>query len=357
MSVVKDLRTRMPWDVGKRLLASLDIPKGHGWDKTVERLEKNSDHVEVHSDELISSLKEHFVCGEKLSRFYEVPKDELAKVRRVLLSHKISASAFSKKYPALLSDAEIEKNYNQAKHTLIDVIKSEDGVAAVFASLRAIFVREQLDADDLPSELADKLAQYDEIVGVRLIKFQAMDIVWIPHDGTFVDVRVDFPRGMHHDQGLAALEATRAAFQTVVGTEPLGTPVNLFPLINLIYKEAKEGVVVEMAFGTTTASLKHEKMRRSGTDLRLEKYHQGGKAALKTPIEPYRLSVEYSLSFDGVTSLPELSLNGTSRMAGSPEPKLLDVTIRKCVGLADYEHVRSRIEHFILKHRATTKKK
>jgi hypothetical protein len=67
----------------------------------------------------------------------------------------------------------------------------------------------------------------------------------------------------------------KRTLHTLLGAEPLGTPVNLFPLIDTLYR-SNEGRVVELGFGTTTASLKHERMRRTQTCLRKETYHKGG---------------------------------------------------------------------------------
>lgn len=350
------MRSRVPWDVAKRILSQCEIPKGHGWEKTLERLDGRAPEFEAHADDLAEALEEHYICGEKLTRFYELKPKTTSDIRSVLASAKPPKNDFSNSYPALIDQEQIESSYPQ-KHTLAAIKKNDDGIAAIFASSRAIYVREHIDTNDFPEEIASTLSGYDEVMGVKLIKYQAMDTVWVPHHGNFVDIRVDFPRGMHHDQALVAIERTREAFHQVCGGSALTEPVNLFPLIDLFYKSSGEGNVVEMAFGTTTASLKREKMRRSKTDLRKEIYHQGGKKALKTPIEPYRLSVEYDVRLGATISAPEISFNGNSRMTGSANPILQDVVIRKCIGITDYEYVRDRVEHFIRVHKATLKKK
>lgn len=350
VEVANDMRTRVPWDVAKRIFLSLGAPKSQGWDKTVEKLEDASGQVEEFNDGLIAALQQHYMCGEKLTRFYKLKQRDIRTLREYLEQAHPTESVFQRSYPALLPEKDVEKQYLRPP-SLTHVAKTEDGIAAIFASVRAVSVRETIDDAELPKELA---SAYDEVVGLKLIKFQAMDVIWVPHDGDYVDVRVDFPKGMTHDQGVAAHEATKKALRDLIETELLLSSVNLFPLINLIYRQRTEGSVVELAFGTTTASLKHEKMRRRHTCLRQEVYHKGGKAALSTAIEPYRLSVEYSVDYGAVTSFPELSLNGSARMIGSTNPVVSDVVIRKCLGLSDYEHVRSRIEHFIALHNASS---
>lgn len=344
--IVGDMATRMPWDVGQAVFAIANLKKGHGWDRTVQRY-KGVQGTEEQSAQMAELLRQHLLCGEKLSRFYEVSPADLTKLRKAVEGLTVGKSDFADAYPLLLTDAQIAASFPQP-HKLIAIEKNDDGLAIVFGSSRAILLRETLDKSDLPEEALDALSGYDQLVGVKLAKLQAIDIVWIPHTGTTVDVRVDYPKGMHQDVAGVAHERVRELLAQLVGFDALSTPVNLFPLINQLYQKSNEGTVVELAFGTTTASLKHEKMRRSGDCLRDEKYHLGGKAALASPIEPYRLSVQWDVAVGtDVTSRPELSLHGSSRVAMGSVPTLMDAVFRRCVGLADYEFVRSRLESLL----------
>lgn len=345
--IAKTMASRMPWDTAKRVFDSGEIEKSHGWDNTVRKLaDENADDEEA-AAYLSGALSHHILCGEKLSRFYKLSKVDMDALRVAALDLQPKNTEFRKAYPSNISDELIEETFPQ-KHTLAAVEKNDDGVGLVFASTRAVEMRQPIELDILPEDAAELLEGFSEVVGIKLIKFQAMDVVWIPHKGSFVDVRVDFPRGMHLDTGSAAHEATTTTLAKLIQTDYLASPANLFPLIKKIYEAPKEGSIVELAFGTTTASLKHEKMRRGGKDLRNEKYHQGGKSALNTPIEPYRLSVRWDFDLEAdVVSHPELSLNGNSRMNSSATRTIQDINIRGCVGVADYEFVRERIEHYM----------
>jgi hypothetical protein len=44
------------------------------------------------------------------------------------------------------------------------------------------------------------------------------------------------------------------------------------------------------------------------------------------------------------TSSPELSIHSNSRIAASDNPSVTSAAVRRCMGLADFEHVRSRME-------------
>jgi hypothetical protein len=286
-AIAKTMKARMPWDTARRVFDSGEIKKAHGWENTVRKLVETSAGDKTAINYLSAALKEHILCGEKLSRFYRLTRKDMSLVRNAAVELDPKDSAFLKAYPSAMSETQIEESFPQ-EHTIVAVETNKDGVGVVFASTRAMEVRQPIDLAELPESTAEALDRYDEVLGVRLLKFQAMDVVWIPHNGSFIDVRVDFPRGMHRDTAAATHQTVRDTFAKLTKSTHLTTPINLFPLIGKIYDDPNEGNVVELAFGTTTASLKHEKMRRSSACLRKEKYHKGGKQALNAPIEPYR---------------------------------------------------------------------
>lgn len=344
--IARTMRSRMPWPVGRKVLVENGFPRGRGWEQTVEKLGSAKQEEGTQVDELVVALREHTLCGEKLAGFYKVDPEALARAREKVLSAEIKATAFSEAFPASLPEDELADQ--PSGFILTAVESSDDGIAVVFSSVRVITVREDIEPEDMPEAAAGVFEDYEQIIGLKTVRFQAFDVVSLPHDGAYIDVRVDYPAGTHHDVALSAHARTIDAFHKIVGDPLLSDPINLFPLIDRIYNDPKEGIVVELGFGTTTASLKNEKMRRKQLDLREEQYHKGGKAALKSPIEPFRLSVTWKRKAgDGLFSNPELSVNSNARAAGGEHPTIENVVIRKCMGQADYEFVRSRIEHHL----------
>lgn len=345
-SIAQAMRNRMPWPVGQLVLAENDVPRGMGWDRTVARLTKDENLHEEKSEALANNLREHILCGEKLTRFYKLDLSEMESLREAILNVAIPETPFSSRYPASLTDEELKQAPTEL--TIAAVERLDDGLAVVFGSVRVVTLRESLDQEELPEAALEALHGYDELVGVRHVRLQTMDVVWVPHDGQYVDVRIDYPQGMLREVGDVAHERVRGAIATLVGRDILSSPENLFPLIDLIYSNQGEGLVVELAFGTTTASLKHERMRRRTSCLRSENYHKGGKAALMAPIEPYKLSVVWKLPIgEGKFTKPELSLYSSARMSGGEHPVLSDAIIRRCVGSSDFGHVRDRIEFYL----------
>lgn len=345
--IAQSMKARMPWEVGQKVLELHNAPRSMGWDRTLEKLSDDAGDLGEAEADLREALREHLLCGEKLCRFYELTVGRMEELRAALRQAPISDGPFADAYPLLLTEDQIIANHPSAPH-LIALEERDDGIAAVFASTRAIELRETLSVDDLEPAAAEALAGYEEVVAIRHAKSQAVDVVWVPSTGTLIDVRIDFPKGMHQDAGDFAHERMRQIVQNLLGSDFLSTPANLFGLIERMYVEPTEGTVVELAFGTSTASLKHEKMRRRSLCLRSEAYHVGGKAALSVPIEPYKLSIQWDREHGDTRSRPEMSLNGTLRMAKSGNSELTEVAIRKCVALEDFAFIWSRIAHYLM---------
>lgn len=338
----RSMRDRMPWPVGQKILSELNVERGRGWDKTVSKLEELDLTADLFS-ELSQSLREHLLCGEKSVRIYDVEKDiSLAAIAQARLL-KIDETDFSQKYPVLLGENELS---GKSLDPVLTAVEEDDSFFyVIFSSVRIISIRETITHD---SEFADDLerlfGRFDEVIGLKNRRVHAIDVVSISKIGNEVNVRVDCPHGMTSEASEIAHVVIRENINKLLGFDFLIEPVNLFPLLDSMYFDQKEGKVVELAFGTTTASLKHEKMRRKGLSLRDEAYHVGGKGNLATPIEPFRLSLVWDRQIgEKKVSTPELNLHSSSRIANMPAPLMHSAVIRKCMGSEDFDFVMSRI--------------
>jgi hypothetical protein len=323
-----------------------EVDRGRGWSGTVDRISDKKALSAAKITSLLEALHEHELTSEKVCSFYRIEKQALVPLRAKLASAKVQSGPMQTAYPLLLDDAELKK-LPLGEPTLIAIEGADGGTAVVYSSVRALRVRETVDPKLLSVNAAKLLATYDEVIGLKLIRHQAIDVVWVPDHSDVVELRIDFPKGTHADIIGALQKVLIASFAKRFAADPFGKPINLFPLIDKMYCTATEGRVVELAFGTTTRSLKRERMRLSADDLRTELYHVAGKSGLKTPVQPYKISIAYTVGIgSGVKSHPELSLHSTSRVADKPNPQLFDAVIRKTVGFTDYDHVRDRILHF-----------
>lgn len=346
-TIANSLKARAPWEVAQKILAQLEMPRGMGWDRTLEKLETGEGLPDGADEALVDAVRNHLLSGEKLSRFYPADETDVTALRAAALSLKIDPeSTFVKAYPLVIEQAAMAAA-KFGSPQLVAVEQFEAGTAIVFASIRTHEIREPLEREGLSDDAAKVLARYEEVVGIRHVRRQAMDVVWIPANDTVIEVRVDFPKEMHQDQGRLAHEHIRESLSLLTGCDFLTSPVNLFPLVDRLYRSA-EGTVVELAFSTSTGSLKHEKMRRSNLCLREETYHKGGTQALTVPIAPYKISVQWERKRGEISSSPELSLPGVSRMTHLVDAPLHEAVVRRCLDLDDYNFVREKLVSYIV---------
>ena len=345
-TIVRSMSARMPWHVAQKIFKMENIAVSHGWDKTELKLSSTDFSQEARSH-LIKSLHEHIVFGEKFVKYYPVTSMVMAQLRETIVNYSLPESRFRENYPYSLTEEEMQTIDREAIDLGLVPTSVEhlgDGVALVYCSLRVLTAREQLEPEDFPDIPEKFFTQFDELVGFKRKYSQAFDVIWIPRQGDYVEVLVDRPSGMTQDMAHAAHSKIKEHVNELVGEQVITDPVNLFPLIERMYLTPDEGKVVELGFSTTTGSVKQERMRRSSECLRRETYHVGGKAALRGAIEPFRVSIVWSLPLgNDRSSYPELSLNSTSRGVSAGAPLVNAATIRKCMGRADYEYVRSRV--------------
>lgn len=197
------LEARVPFDVSKPMFELHDVARGRGWSGTVEKLADKKVLPDPKADALFGALKEHELAGEKLCRFYRVDDATMQAMRAKLAVAQIAKGAMQETYPFLLEEAELKK-LPLGDPVLLSVDVVDGGVAAVFGSVRALRVREPVDPKSLPDGAAVMFANYDEVIGLKLIRHQAFDVVWLPDKGDVIDLRVDYPRGTHADIGRAS---------------------------------------------------------------------------------------------------------------------------------------------------------
>lgn len=344
--LASSLAARVPYDVSKPIFELNSVPRGRGWQGTADKLNDKKETPDGKLDGLLEALNEHQLAGEKLVTLYEASDSVMKAMRATLKSATVSTGPLQDAYPFLLNETELEK-LPLGQPVLLAIEEFGGGIGAVFGSVRARRERVVLDPSSFADGTANALSIYDEVVGLKLIRHQAFDVIWIPGSGDYFDLRVDCPRNTQADIARGSQMIAMDVFRKLVGTDPFKKPLNLFPAMKAMYDDASEGRVVELAFGTTTRSIKQERMRLSGDCLRDELYHKGGKEKLKTPVKPYKLSLAYTIDLGGgVEANPEVNLHTTRRVAENPNPQLFDALIRKSVGLFDYDYVRERIIHF-----------
>jgi hypothetical protein len=274
---------------------------------------------------------------------FELEPDDIADLKVRAAALHVPNSPFQEAYPILLGEAALGQQ-EPAGPTLTAVVKYEDGTAIVLASTRYLTTREIMDPADLPEAAAAELSEFSEVIGVRHQRLEAIDMLWIPDNGDYVELRADYPFGMQQRQGIVALERAAARLEGLLGRDFLVDQVNFFPVIQSLYDAAGDGAMVELGFMVSGSAQKLEKTRRDGQCCRVEAYHLGGVGVLDAPIQPYRTSVIWDVALgDDVISRPEISIRGTSLQTAEIDPVVGEMVVRNCAGFLDYEYVRDRI--------------
>jgi hypothetical protein len=99
--VAESMRARIPWSVAQRIFLSTGLPRGQGWEKTLERL-RNVDPTSGAENEIENALVEHYHCGEKTVRLFQVSAERRNAIRDRLNHAKIRASVFHDHFPLLV---------------------------------------------------------------------------------------------------------------------------------------------------------------------------------------------------------------------------------------------------------------
>jgi len=355
MDLADSLAARMPYLVGCDILHECGLSAGRGWDKTVKKLrdlDPTSDPTIKDSLDLCKQkYHQHVLCGEKDVRFYQVENEEHKNIIDILQTKRPPDNVFSANYPYIL-DSENLGNSELGNAQIAAVENLEDGIALVFSYGRMTESRRHIDYGELSEEIAERLPNVSEIIAVENVLRQSYDVVWVPYKSNMIEVRADSPKDAPVDFAIRSHNHVRSKFnEEILGYEGLSHATNVFSLIENLYRDDEEGIVVEMAFSTQTSSIKSEKMRRRQLDLRRELYHRSGTDALGGQIDPYRISVEWHRPGRSNSALPEVSLNSRVHELHSEAPVLSDVIVRKCKDKTDYDYVVSRIKsHMISSH-------
>lgn len=344
---VRSLRVRMPWSVASRIMRQNGIDRSRGWDRTVAKLNDPDNDNAEHEDALAEALEEHLLCGEKLIRLYSVDDDDRADLLARIEGLAEPDNDFAEAYPTLLAEGTLadfrgHPPYFTASSTF------ESGQAVVLSSARYLTTRESVLPAELPAEAAAELADFAELIGVKHQRLQGVDVLWIPADGGPLQLRVDYPFGMQQRQGDQAADNAVARFAQLLGRDFLVQPVNLFPLVQRLYAATGDGMMVELGFVVSGSSQKLEKTRRGEECCREEAYHLGGVSALDEPIQPFLVSVMWSIAMaEDLSAKPEVTLRGRASHTADLDPFLGEMVVRNAVGFEDYDHVLGRLLHHL----------
>lgn len=341
--IMESMRARMPWSVASQVLNSLELRKSMGWRRTVEMAREGDAGFQEAEGELRLALEEHLLCGEKLVHIYHLEEADMDQLREQVRGLQLTPNPFADAFPVLLKEGPL-REFRGHRPYIAAVSDYDGGTALALASTRYIMTREPMLPAELPQEAASELSEYEEIICVKHKRLEAIDVLWIPDEGSHFEIRTDFPLGMHIRTARTAMEVALDRFREILGPDAFQHHVNLFPTISSLYAAQGDGRMIELGFMVSGSSQKLERTRRDVECCREEAYHLGGVEALATPIQPYRTSVMWQVPIAaGVVAEPEATLRGISADTADPAAFLGELVMRNCTGFADYDHAMERI--------------
>lgn len=339
------LNARASWFDARKILLLAGLDPAQGWERTLDRY----DGVDV-EDELGETLSdllvEHTLVGEKALQFYRLKRVQFAELKAAVDELQAKESEASEAYPALI-DLPTGPLNGASQSEVVYKLETVDGVFVVSSAVREYDERIEISMADLAAGARNAFAEFSHLIGVRSVRRQVFDVLWLPAQGTTVCLAVDYPRGAPGDFVHKSQAAIRNFMAKSIGEKV--EPKNLFPVIEKSY-DSDWGKVVELGFTTDTASVKHERMRLKRQCLREELFHVGGKQAVDGIIHPFQISIDWKSIYAQdplIQGRPEATLHGTARMLHQPVPTLYDVVFRHGLRIKDLRLVKSKIMSFI----------
>lgn len=320
------LRERALWHDGRRVIVNAGLGAGQGWERTLARY-AGEDVDNGKADALAAGLIQHILSAEKVVQIYDLEEQEVDVVRSWVQRQVVPNSAFSVAFPESVDITQLS-----ARHpVLVANISDGDGDFLVYTVIREYDVREPVSLDGLSDAVKRAIGEFTSLVGMKKVRHQVFDVLWVPPAGRAVVAAADAPKEMPFEFALQSHSKLRSAIAEALGTR--STPVNLYYAIKNLYL-SDLGKVARMSFVTDTGSVKQEHMRQDC--LRVEPFHVGGSDAVSGAIHPYSISVKWdSGTPDELEWSPELTIHGRAALVSSTDPRVYEAVLRNSLNVGD----------------------
>lgn len=319
--VIAILRNRSTWTDLKISFKAMDLSVGSGWAELEGKATDNSDNATKICVHLREYFLQHILAGERYVQLFEMDSSLSNLVIAKLQTAVVQNSEFSKNYPLPISPTNISSAPSSPTLAEIRIFPSGD-VALVYCSIRFYEDRMTYQFSQLPSGVQSIYKGIEELITVNKVYFQAYDLVIIRKNLDRLEICIDKPKTGQLNFEKCIPKIYSEVCLNIPELQPVFqlSPLNVFETIKEIFGEPKEGKVKSLSFRTLTGSRKSEKMVRTTDDLRTEKFHFAGMAAVKNEISPYELSVDFEFSFP--KGYAELELHARSQELNSQDPQL-----------------------------------
>jgi hypothetical protein len=254
-------------------------------------------------------------------------------------------SPFRVPYPLPLMGDSLKNTSFSSVLTACETEEDSNDVRLVFCAKRAVKIRETLEAASLEPAFRSSLGERDEIDEVIIVRnrlIQSFDSVIIRPNDHRVEIHIDMSEPLNASDILRLIgkytNKINELFPAISGLS-LAEPMNFFPCIGRLYDES-DGYIHQLGHATGTASIKDEKMRRKGQDLREESCHEKGLEAVGGFTNSYAITKGWPTDHLGN---PQLTIAGRFSQAGASNASVIYAIIDGCTCKQDFDRLLAKL--------------
>lgn len=333
---------RAPWrSVARHILGRAAFDTSRGYENTVTSIIATGSN-QAQENALYKGLVEHLVAGEKYIQIVQLLPGERPAVEAWIRAKRKHKNDLTDVFPGVAPESTlIPMRYLDP--TAAGFVELENGVAALYTGVRSYVHSVPVPASSLKDGAA---SGYERIVGYQNIFKQVYDAIWLPSQGNYVVIAVDYPQDgptqRFPEPGAKYLLSTLRQF--------LGRSIkfaNLWHSVDGLY-QAQDGKLVDYGFSAGGQSVNHHKARRrTALCLRKAVYDAAGAAAVTAAgksLELFKVAMQWSVKHsDGIITVPEVQIPGVAMDLGKALPVVGYCVVRGCLTSRDLSLVVSKL--------------
>lgn len=325
------------------------LPSATGWTPLINRYsELDYSNPSANWSRYISVLgdvhRQAVMAGTTAIWLFDAPSQDIADMLANVHCLVTPGSAFSTTFPhPVTSDVLHAQRFETEVVGAMDI--GNGAVAAVACGKRAFRHREQFDAQDVGEHTREEFGDFQELIVVRAGFTQAYDRLVFRRDAGRFEIHLDLCCPTSNEELQKAHESyigrIKPIMERTLGRELswLYRPLNLFPCIENLYNVA-DGRVLSLGHATGTKSIKEERMRGQGLDLRRELFHQQGIRAIRGTDA---FSIKKGWDSQVGKHTPSIHIPGHFSKAGVAGAAVRHAIVENCASVADFDMVLSKL--------------
>ncbi|EEW7734233.1 hypothetical protein D6W14_002446, partial [Escherichia coli] len=245
-------------------------------------------------------------------------------------------------YP-LPIDSATHKKVKKLRPVCISHSQHGNSITITTTYLRPFKERSAIETNTLSPATQKELNCFDEIIGIKDRYIQCFDTITFNYVSGEITFEIDMCTNLNHNELERASTRYRRILMYLFHKENSYHVAfirkNIFTAIDKLYKSA-DGTILKLGHATGTGSVKEEKMRKRKDDLRKEKYHAAGLAAIGGKTNNFSISKQWNGAHNNILTM---HVPGHFSLISSSLPFINHVIIEGCVCKSDYELLMSKV--------------